>query len=272
MATSLTLCSSKGGSGKTTTALNLAVAWAERGHKTLLVDLDSQGSVGFALAKSDAEWPGLTEYLLEGGALDSYLLPTSLPTLTILPRGRLDPVDSFEFESHIYAAHKLGDLLADEALSDTRYVVLDTPSGMGPATRAALSVSRFALVPLQAEPMALRSLVQTLRVIEHMRQNENHDLTLLGILPTMVLLGHESSLNVMASIWSGFEGVLETSIPRSDVFARASELGLPVGFLGGRRPPEARRFEVLADELDLRVAELSGVTGVEDERAQRKLV
>ena len=143
---------------------------------------------------------------------------------------------------------------------------------MGPATRAALAASRFALVPLQAEPMALRSLVQTLRVIEHVRQHENPELTLLGILPTMVLLGQESSLNVMASIWSGFEGVLETSIPRADVFTKASELGLPIGFLGGRRPPEARRFEVLADELDLRITELTGMTGEEDENAQRKLV
>lgn len=271
MVSSITLCSSKGGTGKTTTALNLAVAWAERGRKTLLLDLDPQGAVGLALARTDTEWTGLAEYLMQGGPLEEHLLPTKLPGLFFLPRGRLDPVDICEYESHLYSSDVLRTLL-DEVPQDFRHVIIDTPAGLGMVTRAALAASRWAVVLLQAERMALRSLVQSLRVIEHVQHNDNSELALLGILPTMVQLRQEASINVMSAVWSGFAGVLETSIPRAEVFIHASEAGLPVAFLEGRVPPEARRFEMLAIELENRIADLAGVRGDEDEQPKRQLV
>jgi chromosome partitioning protein len=133
-------------------------------------------------------------------------------------------------------------------------------------------MSSFVLVPLQAEPLALRSIGQVLRVIEHVQQQENPALRLLGILPTMVELRRDTSLNVMGTVWSELDGVLETVIPRAEAFARASELGLPVSFMGGRTPPEARRFELLVDEIERVIADLSGTTGEADEKVQRQLV
>jgi hypothetical protein len=55
---------------------------------------------------------------------------------------------------------------------------------------------------------------------------------------------------VLVDIWTGFSGVLDTVIPRAEVFARATREGVPIGFLGGPISPEARRFDALAAEVE----------------------
>lgn len=267
----ISLVSSKGGTGKTTTALNLAVALAEKGRATVLVDLDPQGSIGHALARSEGEWDGLAEVLLGGIPVEQVLVQTKVPTLSILARGRLDVVDVREYEILLGSPERLGELMA-QLLVGRQYVIVDCPSGLGIVTRAALASSGFALVPLQAEPLALRAVGQVLRVVQHVREQENPSLKLLGILATMVELRQDTSLSVMGTVWSELAGVLDTVVPRGEAFARASELGLPVSFMGGRTPPEARRFEILADEVERLVAEMTGAEGVDDEKVQRQLV
>lgn len=271
MAHIIALATSKGGTGKTTTALNLSVALAEMGRRTLLADFDPQGSIGFALAKGDAEWQGLADFLLGSVSVEQAMLPTKVPTLSILPRGRLSPLDARDFEAALCSPSRAAGLTM-EVGRDRDYVIVDCPSGLGAITRTALAVSGFVLVPLQAEPLALRSIGQVLQVIEHVRLQENPGLALLGILPTMVDLRRETSLNVMGTVWSQLSCVLDTAIPRSEVFARASELGIPISFMGGRTRPEARRFELLADEIERAITELTETRGGGDEKMQRQLV
>jgi len=126
-------------------------------------------------------------------------------------------------------------------------------------------------MPLQAEPMALRSVGQALRVIEHVSSQENPRLKLLGILPTMIQLREEASFNVLRTAWSRLAGVLENAVPRASIFLKASEAGLPVGFMPGRVTPEARRFELIAIEIETLIAEAGG-TGEADERPKRELL
>lgn len=264
----IVLTSSKGGTGKTTTALNLAVAFAERGRNTILVDLDPQGAIGLFLAKEDSDWGGLAEVMIADTAPSEVLLTTSLPTLKILARGRIDPVDTCEYELQLHRGEVLSNTL-NQIEENVDYILIDTPSGLGPVTRTALRVGHFALLPLQAEPVAFRTMGQTLRVIDHVREHENPSLQLLGILPTMVQLDNDPSLNVMSAMWSGFGGVLDTVIPRSQIFTEASEIGIPLSFLGGHTRPEARRFTLLSDEIEARINQM---TGVEDDKEHRRLV
>lgn len=271
MANVLSVVSSKGGTGKTTVALNLAVALAEGGDSTLLVDVDPLGAIGFSLAQSDTEWKGLAEYMMKQALIDEIIMQTKLPCLSILPRGRLDPLDVGIYEDLLHSSTALRDVIA--AVGERyRYIIIDTPSGLGLITRSALSVSNFVLIPLQAEPLALRAISQTLRVLKHVKDNENSGLELLGILPTMVQLTKDVSFNIMNTVWASLSGVLETYIPRADVFYIASEKGLPVAFLQGKYPPEAIRFELLATEIKGVIQGLGGTTGDVDERPQREIL
>jgi chromosome partitioning protein len=267
----ISIVSAKGGTGKTTVALNLAVAFAEARDSTLLIDVDPLGAIGFSLARSDTEWRGLAEHIVEETSLDELIIQTKLPNLSILPRGCVDPLDIDIYEDVLRNSSSLQEIIA--AVEDRfRYIIIDTPSGLGPVTRAALSVATHALLPLQAEPLALRVLSQTLRVLQHVKENENQKLELLGILPTMVQLNRDVSFSVMNAAWSSLAGVLETYISRADIFHLASERGLPVSFLSGRYPPEAVRFEMLAAEIKTLIQNLEGSTGDEDDRPQRELI
>ncbi|KAA0252106.1 MAG: ParA family protein [Acidobacteria bacterium] len=271
MARRIVVASQKGGVGKTTVALNLSVAFAERGRRTLLVDLDPQGGIGHSLARGDTALAGLSDLLMGHATPATALLRTRLPGLTLLPRGRLDPVDACEFETALHSPGLLARTL-DGVDAGFEFVVLDTPSGLGLVTRAALGVSRFALVPFQAEELSYRSLSQVLRVLSHVRRHENPALELLGILPTMVEKGSSESLGVLSAAWSGVPGVLETIIPRVPAFAVASRKGLPIGFVGGAVSPEARRFELLAAELELAMDRAASEEATRVEREDRQLL
>ncbi len=271
MARRLAIASQKGGVGKTTVALNLSVAFAEKGRRTLLVDLDPQGGVGLSLAKGDTELAGLAELIMNRTDPTQAVMSTQLSGLRLLPRGRLDPTDVATFE------HEVGDpAQLDAALSrvdgGADVVVIDTPSGLGRVTTAALAVADFVLLPFQTESLSLRSVSQCLRVIEHIQSTQNPKLRLLGILPTLVERDRTAALGVLGEIWNGFPDALETIVPRAEAFARASEQGIPVSFLAGAVTPEARRFDLLADELDVRMDRILGMERPDETKPARQLL
>ena len=272
MARRIVIASQKGGVGKTTVALNLAVALAERGRRTLLVDLDPQGAVGLSLARSDTELAGLAELLMGQATPEEAILGTRLDGLRLLPRGRLDATDVSSFEEELARPGALKDALeSTEGSSDI--VLMDTPSGLGRVTTAALSAADFALLAFQTESLALRSLGQSLRLLDHIQSEANPRLRLLGILPTLVERERHGTHAVLSEMWNGFPDTLETVIPRTEAFARASALGTPVGFLGdGAGGPEGRRFELLADELEARMNRLLGKEKVHEAQPARQLL
>jgi len=243
----LAIASQKGGVGKTTIALNLAVALAKAGYRTLLIDTDPQGALNLSLAKGHRELTGLVEALVAKGPPVLEPHRTGLPGLSLLPKGRLSMKQVPLFERLIYGGERFTRLL-DEAERDHDLTVIDTPAGLGMVTRAVLGRASHVLVPLKVDTMSLRSVNQILEVIRAIRADENPDLEFLGLLLNMMARDREADLAVAAEVWRDFTAVFDTVIPDHPIFARALEHGTPLAFLGAGDHPEARRFDLLAEE------------------------
>jgi chromosome partitioning protein len=253
--TVLAIVSQKGGVGKTTTAINLASALARRGRKTLLVDVDPQGSVRHGVGLLDAnQSAGLADVLSGARELQEVVLSTSLPWLRVLLAGSV--ADSAEHETYatqIATSPKLGELF-ERARNRGYLVVVDTPPGLGAVTRRVLAHSQHVLVPLQSEPLALQTTTQILRAIRD-ASVANPGLVLDGILLTMVEEGNEVSQRVAAYVREQLppELLFDVEIPRTMASIDAFASGQPVVL---RSPDDAAAvaYSRLAELLDPRLA------------------
>ncbi len=242
----LAVASDKGGVGKTTVVLNLGLALARRGWRTLIVDADPQGAISLSLNREVGATAGLAELAARAADFAAVVVATKLPELAFVPAGRAR-----------VSVETLGgglDALLAGAAGHWDVVIFDTASGLADRTEAVLRRVAAVLVPVQAEPLSLRTLQGTLDGLSAIR--EQTGLGLLGIVLTMVQSRDPVSLATVQEIWNRLppEVVLDGFLPRDGAFLKASAHGVPVQLLSRRRPPAvASVFDRLAAEVETRL-------------------
>ena len=246
----LAVVSQKGGVGKTTTAINLAVALARRGKKTLLVDADPQGSVRYGLGMSTAATRvGLSDYLAGTHDIHEVVRTTNLPWLRVVSVGGVTDSAAHDSYQHQLAQSPRTIELFTRARERGYIVIVDTPPGLGPVVHRVLACSQHVLIPLQCEPLALQTTTQILRGIRAALA-ENPGLALEGILLTMVEPGNPASERVAAYVREQLPRglVLDVVVPRTAASIDAFAAGQPV-VLRTPEDPAAQAYRALADLL-----------------------
>jgi chromosome partitioning protein len=236
----------KGGVAKTTTTLNLAVAFKEHGFDVLTVDLDPQGNLTMS--------QGMDPDQVERSMYD--VLVHSMPVEEVIHRAEVDvAVSSIDLAgAELALSSMIGrERALQKALLPVRnqydYILIDTPPSLGLLTINALTASDGVIVPVQCEYLSLRGLVQLETTLSMIRENLNPVVEIKGILPTMYDSRTLHSREAVEMLKENFgDLVFETRIKKTVRYAEAPVEGSSV-LKYDSSGPAAKAYRDLAEEV-----------------------
>ncbi len=248
----ITILNNKGGTGKTTTSVNLGAALAASGYRVLLVDMDSQASASLSLGVGRNELsPSTADLLFDLEDPREILRESGVPWLDLIT-GEMNLASS----DMILAEISGRELRLTRALKgmDERYdfILFDCPPSLSLLSINALMASEYYLIPVSAEYLALEGLISLMEGIDRLERGMELQARLLGILLTSMshsVTRKKINREIAELIREHYgEGVFETEIPRDVRLEEAPAYGKTV-FQHAPRSRGARGYAKFAEEL-----------------------
>ncbi|MBU4334848.1 MAG: AAA family ATPase, partial [Candidatus Omnitrophica bacterium] len=245
----ISICNQKGGTGKTTTTVNLASSLAELGKKILIVDSDPQGNAtsGVGVNKNELD-RSVYDLLLNKETAKDVILNTAFPNLDIIPcninltGAEIELVGVFSRETRLKRA-------LDEVKNGYDFIFIDSPPSLGLLTLNSLVASDSILIPIQCEFYALEGVSQLVNTIRLIKESLNAELTIEGVLLTMADYRTNLTAEVIGEIKEYFkEKVYKAVIPRNIRLSEAPSHGNPINYYE-KSSVGAIKYMELAKEL-----------------------
>ena len=252
--TVFTIANQKGGVGKTTTAVNLGAALAEKKIPTLIIDLDPQANATSAIGLEKQVGKSLYGPLRGEGTALEMITPTAYEHLSLIPSEEdlaATEIELAQAENYLMKLRAVLDPIRTAA--NHRVIIIDCPPALGMLSMNSLVAADFLLIALQCEYMALEGLGQILRNVERLK-SANPALELGGVIMTMFDMRTKLSRQVVDEVKQHLpDKIFATVIPRTVRLSEAPSFGKTI-FDYDNLNPGASAYRNLAKEVIARFA------------------
>jgi len=212
----IAIVNQKGGSGKTTTTVNLGAALAEQGKKVLVIDLDPQASASLWYGFKE-KGKGLFDVLTEDAHFHTAIEKTSVEHLSFVPSSPMLSGVEKALANEVAAESILKNKFQNLTEKPYDFLLMDCPPTLGILSLNALTMADEVLIPVEAHVMALHGLVQLLKTINLVKQRLNPHLEIAGIVACRVDYRTKHSQEVLSQLRSRFEGKVYSSVIRENI-------------------------------------------------------